>query len=71
MQVPALLKAKVVTDDKLTIQKVVTLKTGYMVMGEFENNVGYISTHVFPTKSAAIAYANGAQIIEVDIVRKS
>lgn len=70
MQVPALLKAKVTTDDNLIIEKVVTAKTGYMVVSEFEDKLGFISTQVFPTKSAAVAYASGSQIIEVEVIRK-
>lgn len=69
-QVPALLKAKVSIEDQVAVTKVTGMKTGYMVLSEFENELGYVTAKVFPRESSAKAYAQDQEIIEVDIVRK-
>lgn len=67
---PALLKAKVSIEDTVAVSKTVGMKTGYMVLTEFENELGYTTAKVFPRESSAKAYAQDQQIIEVDIIRK-
>ena len=69
-QVPALMRAKVIAADEMSIQKTVGLKVGYMVLNEFERECGAVTTKVFPSESACKAYAQGQDIIKVEIVRK-
>ena len=69
-QVPSLLKARVSIDDQISVTKTIGMKTGYMVLSEFENELGYVTAKVFPKESSAKAYAQDQQIIEVDIIRK-
>ena len=69
-QVPSLLKARVSIDDQISVTKTIGMKTGYMVLSEFENELGHVTAKVFPKESSAKAYAQDQQIIEVDIIRK-
>ena len=41
-----------------------------MVLNEFERECGAVTTKVFPSESACKAYAQGQDIIKVEIVRK-
>lgn len=66
-QVPALFKSTVGATDTITIQKIVTVKEGWMIKSDFEKGLGFVATKVFPTKSAAIASANGEEIINVNV----
>ena len=68
-QLPALLRAKVDTGDQVSIKKTVGLKTGYMVLSEFENELGVMTSKVYPRESAAIASADGQEVIKVNVVR--
>jgi len=68
-QVPALLRAKVDAGDQVLIRKTVGLKTGYMILSEFENELGVMTSKVYPRESAAIASADGQEVIKVDVVR--
>lgn len=68
-QVPALLKAKVDTSDNASFKLSPGMKTGYMVLSEFEDELGNITSKVYPRESSAKASANGQQIIKVDVVR--
>lgn len=65
----ALLKARVQTEDHVEIQKTVGLQRGYMLLSEF-NLMHKMACKVFPTESTARSYAQGDEIIEVEIVRK-
>jgi hypothetical protein len=69
-QVPALLRVKVDASDKVSINKTVGLKIGYMVLNEFEQELGTITSKVFPSESSAKAYGAGQEIIKVDVIRK-
>lgn len=69
-EVPALLRAKVNAEDNVAIKKTVGLKVCYMVLSEFEQEAGAITTKVFPTESACKSYANGQEIIKVEVIRK-
>jgi hypothetical protein len=69
-QVPALLRAKVDVSDKVSVTKTVGLKVGYMVLSEFVQELGAVTSKVFPTESSARAYGAGQEIIKVDIIRK-
>lgn len=69
-QVPALLRAKVTTEDNMSISKVVGLKVGYMVLDEFNRELGYATSKVFPSESTAKSYACGQEVIKVDVIRK-
>ena len=69
-QLPALLRAKVTASDQMSMQKTVGLKPGYMVLSEFENELGNVVAKVFPSESAAKAYAQGEPIIKVEVIRK-
>jgi hypothetical protein len=68
-QVPALLRAKVDTTDQVSMKLTPGMKTGYMVLSEFENELGTITSKVYPRESAAKASSQGQQIIEVNVVR--
>jgi len=54
----------------VSISKTVGMKTGYMVLSEFEQELGFTTAKIFPRESSCIAYAQGQEIIEVDVVRK-
>lgn len=69
-EVPALLRAKVNTEDKVAIKKTVGLKVCYMVLSEFEQEAGVITSKVFPSESACKSYAAGQEIIKVEVIRK-
>jgi len=69
-QVPALLRAKVTTEDNMSISKTVGLKVGYMVLDEFNRELGYATSKVFPSESTAKSYAQGQEVIKVDVIRK-
>lgn len=66
-QVPALFKSTVGATDTISIQKIVTLKEGWMIKSDFEKSMGYVAVKIFPTKSAATASANGEEIISVNV----
>lgn len=69
-QVPALLRAKVDATDQISISKTVGMKTGYMILSEFEQELGAVTTKVYPKESAAKASAQGQDIIKVSIIRE-
>jgi hypothetical protein len=69
-KVPALLRAKVTASDQMSMQLTPGLKTGYMVLNEFVQELGNITSKVFPSESAAKSYAQGQDIIKVDVIRK-
>lgn len=66
----ALLRAKVTCDDRVDITKTVGMQYGYMVLSEFENQLGRSVAKIFPSESTAKAYAGGQQIIKVSVVRE-
>lgn len=66
----AQLTAKVNVTDQMTIQKTVGLKAGYMVLSEFENELGVMTARVFASESAAKTYSGGEQLIKVEVIRK-
>jgi hypothetical protein len=68
-QVPALLKARVDAGDSMTIQKIAMERTGYIILSDFEDKVGFITSKVYPREDAAIADSNGAPVIEVKLTR--
>lgn len=68
-QVPALLRAKVDASDQVSIQKTVGMKTGYMVLSEFENELSNMTAKVYPRESAAKASSYGQRVIQVNVVR--
>ena len=68
-QVPALLRAKVDTSDHVSMKLSPGMKTGYMILSEFENEVGAITAKVYPRESAAKASSSGQSIIKVNVVR--
>lgn len=69
-QVPALLRAKVIANDDMNMSKVTGMKTGYMVLDEFERELGAITAKVFATESSCKTYSQGQQVIKVDVIRK-
>ena len=68
-QVPALLRAKVDTTDQVSMKLSPGMKTGYMILSEFENELGDITSKVYPRESAAKASSSGQSIIKVNVVR--
>lgn len=68
-QVPALLRAKVDTSDQMSIQLSPGMKTGYMILSEFENELGAITSKVYPRESAAKASSSGQSIIKVNVIK--
>lgn len=69
-QVPALLRAKVETADSVSITKTIGMKTGYMILSEFEQDLGAVTAKVYPKESSAKASAQGQQIIKVNVIRE-
>lgn len=69
-QVPALLRAKVDATDQVSISKTTGMKTGYMILSEFENEMGAVTAKVYPRESAAKASAQGQEIIKVNVIRE-
>jgi hypothetical protein len=69
-QVPALLKAKVDASDQVSITKTIGMKTGYMILSEFEQELGAVTAKVYPKESSAKASAQGQQIIKVNVIRE-
>lgn len=67
---PALLRAKVTMSDDVSMSKVPGLKPGYMVLDEFERELGAMTAKIFPTESACKTYAQGQRVIRVDVIRK-
>lgn len=68
-QVPALLRAKVSTSDNTSVKLSPGMKTGYMVLSEFEDELGNITSKVYSRESSAKASADGQQIIKVNVIR--
>jgi hypothetical protein len=66
-QVPALFKSSIGATDTISIQKITTLKEGWMIKSDFDKSLGHVAVKIFPTKSSAIASANGEEIISVNI----
>lgn len=66
-QVPALFKSVVGATDTISIQKIVTQKEGWMIKSDFDKSLGFVAVKIFPTKSSAIASANGEEIISVNV----
>lgn len=66
----ALLRAKVTCEDQVDIKKTTGMQHGYMVLSEFENQLGRAVAKVFPSESTAKAYANGQTVIKVSIIRE-
>lgn len=66
-KVPALLKARVTAEDNVTISLQKGMKEGFMVKHEFDQNIGAVTTKVFPSESVAKSYAQGQEIIKVNV----
>jgi hypothetical protein len=66
-QVPALFRSSVGASDSISIQKITTLKEGWMIKSDFDKGLGYVAVKIFPTKSSATASAHGEEIISVNI----
>lgn len=66
-KVPALLRAKVNAEDQMTMSMTKGIKSGFMVKNEFNSDLGAITVKVFSNESAAKSYAQGQEIIKVDV----
>ena len=64
----ALLKNKIAIQDHVEIQKTTGLYKGYMLLSEF-NLLDRVTGKVFASESVARSYAQGDEIIEVEVVR--
>ena len=69
-ELPALLRAKVNAEDSMSVKKMVGLKVAYMVLSEFEGELGAVTVKIFPNESSARSYAQGQDVIKVDVIRK-
>lgn len=67
---PALLRAKVTATDKVAVQKTIGMKTGFMTLSDFEQELGNAVSKVFPSEATAKSYAQGEEVIKVDVIRK-
>jgi len=67
--VAALLRAKVNVDDNMSMKLTVGSKPGFMILSEFENELGTMTAKVYPRESAAKASSSGQEIIKVNVVR--
>lgn len=65
--VAALFRAKIDSQDEMTLTVFTTLKEGWMIKPDFEKSLGYIASKVFPTEASAKASADGAQVIRVKV----
>ena len=63
----ALFRAKVESEDVMTITKFTTLKEGWMVQSDFDKSLGYVATRVFPTEASAKASSDGNNVIRVKV----
>ena len=66
-----MLKSRIGASETISFKLTRVLKTGYMIKSEFENDLGDMSTKLFPNEETAKAGAHGQEIIKVEIVRKS
>ena len=64
----ALLKNKIAIQDHVEIQKTTGLYKGYMLLSEF-NLLDKVTGKVFASESVARSYAQGDEIIQVEVVR--
>lgn len=64
---PALLKAKVVPTDEIQITLIKGSKEGFMIKGEFHNELGLVTSKIFPTESLAKSHAQGQEVIKVNV----
>jgi hypothetical protein len=60
--VSALLRNKVATEDHIEITKTTGLQVGYMLLSEY-------NLLVFTSESVAKSYAQGDEIVEVQVIR--
>jgi hypothetical protein len=67
--VAALLRAKVEPSDNVSMKLTVGMKSGYMILSEFENELGAMTAKVYPRESAAKASSSGQEIIKVNVIR--
>jgi hypothetical protein len=67
--VAALLRAKVEPSDSVSMKLTVGMKSGYMILSEFENELGTMTAKVYPRESAAKASSSGQEIIKVNVIR--
>ncbi len=65
----ALLRAKVEPSDSVSMKLTVGMKSGYMILSEFENELGTMTAKVYPRESAAKASSSGQEIIKVNVIR--
>lgn len=66
-KVPALLRAKVDVNDQMSISLSKGIKRGFMVKDEFNSELGSMTVKVFSNESAAKSYAQGQEVIKVDV----
>lgn len=64
----ALLRNKVATEDHIEITKITGLQQGYMLLSEY-NLLDRVTGKVFANESVARSYAQGDEIIQVQVVR--
>jgi hypothetical protein len=65
--VAALFRAKIDSQDEMTLTVFTTLKEGWMIKPDFEKSLGYIASKVFPTEASAKASADGSPVIRVKV----
>ncbi len=65
----ALLNNKIAIQDNIEIQKTTGLYKCYMLLSEF-NLLDRMTGKVFTSESVAQSYAQGDEIIEVEVIRK-
>ncbi len=65
--VAALFRAKIDSQDEMTLTVFTTVKEGWMIKPDFEKSLGYIASKVFPTEASAKASADGSQVIKVKV----
>lgn len=64
----ALLRNKVATEDHIEITKTTGLQVGYMLLSEY-NLLDKVTGKVFTSESVAKSYAQGDEIVEVQVIR--
>lgn len=70
-KVPALFKSKASFEENVSVSLVPGARSGFMVKDEFIDEVGKITSKIFPSESTAKSYAAGREVIPVEVRWKS
>lgn len=66
-KVPALFKSKASFEENVSVSLVPGVRSGFMVKDEYIDEVGKMTSKIFPTESTAKSYASGREVIPVEV----